>query len=85
MASKIRITYVTSSTFKKEENDVFIRECALPDGRRVVDLFDFDVRPVPIQEILNVDLSVMVSAEVVSAYSQLKVPCICLLYTSRCV
>ena len=76
MASKIRITYVTSSTFKKEENAAFVRECKLPDGQRVADLFEFDIRPVPIQEILNVDLSVMVSAEVVSAYSQLKVPCI---------
>lgn len=76
MASKIRITYVTSSRFKREENEVFVHECTLADGRRVADLFEFDIRPVPIQEILNVDLSVMVSAEVVSAYSQLKVPCI---------
>lgn len=74
--SKIRIVYVTSSTFKKEENSVFATECAMDDGTPVRDLFEFDIRPVPIQEILNVDLSVMVSAEVVSAYSQLKVPCI---------
>jgi len=74
--SRIRIAYVTSSKFKKEENEVFLRECALPDGRRVDDVFEFDIRPVPIQEILNVDLAVMVSAEVISAYSQLKVPCI---------
>jgi inosine/xanthosine triphosphate pyrophosphatase family protein len=76
MASKIRIVYVTSSKFKKEENDAFVHECVLSDGQRVEELFEFDIRPVPIQEILNVDLSVMVSAEVVSAYSQLKVPCI---------
>lgn len=74
--TKIVIAYVTSSKFKREENEVFLRECALPDGRRVEDAFEFDIRPVPIQEILNVDLAVMVSAEVVSAYSQLKVPCI---------
>jgi inosine/xanthosine triphosphate pyrophosphatase family protein len=67
---------VTSSKFKKEENDAFLRECTLSDGRRINDVFEFDIRPVPIQEILNVDLAVMVSAEVVSAYSQLKVPCI---------
>jgi inosine/xanthosine triphosphate pyrophosphatase family protein len=73
---KISVVYVTSSKFKKEENEAFVRECALSDGRRVDDVFEFDIRPVPIQEILNVDLSVMVSAEVVSAYSQLKVPCI---------
>lgn len=78
MATKNRITvvYVTSSQFKKEENAAFLRECVLSDGRRIDDVFEFDIRPVPIQEILNVDLAVMVSAEVVSAYSQLKVPCI---------
>ncbi len=74
--SKIRIVYVTSSRFKQEENEVFQKECFLEDGRPINDLFEYDIRPVPIQEILNVDLSVMVSAEVVSAYSQLKVPCI---------
>ncbi|HLJ48978.1 MAG TPA: non-canonical purine NTP pyrophosphatase [Bryobacteraceae bacterium] len=74
--SRIRIVYVTSSKFKKEENETFLRECSLANGTRVDDVFEFDIRPVPIQEILNVDLSVMVSAEVVSAYSQLKVPCI---------
>jgi inosine/xanthosine triphosphate pyrophosphatase family protein len=68
--------YVTSSKFKKEENGIFIRECTLANGARIDDVFEFDVWPVPIQEILNVDLAVMVSAEVVSAYSQLKVPCI---------
>ena len=74
--SKIIIVYVTSSRFKQEENDVFQKECFLEDGRAISDVFEYDIRPVPFQEILNVDLSVMVSAEVVSAYSQLKVPCI---------
>lgn len=76
MKNKIRVVYVTSSPFKREENTAFIHECTLKNGARIDDVFDFDIRPVPIQEILNVDLSVMVSAEVVSAYSQLKVPCI---------
>jgi inosine/xanthosine triphosphate pyrophosphatase family protein len=76
MKSRIRVVYVTSSQFKKEENEAFIRECSLGNGARIADVFEFDIRPVPIQEILNVDLSVMVAAEVVSAYSQLKVPCI---------
>jgi inosine/xanthosine triphosphate pyrophosphatase family protein len=74
--NRIRIVYVTSSKFKKEENETFLRECSLASGTRIDEVFEFDIRPVPIQEILNVDLSVMVSAEVVSAYSQLKVPCI---------
>lgn len=74
--SKIRVVYVTSSDYKREENQALVRECVLPDGRSIEDVFEFDIRPVPIQEILNVDLAVMVAAEVVSAYSQLKVPCI---------
>lgn len=74
--ARIRVIYVTSSKFKKEESEVFLRECVLRDGKRIADVFEFDIRPVPIQEILNVDLAVMVSAEVVSAYCQLKVPCI---------
>lgn len=74
--TKIRIVYVTSSSFKREENEIFVERCALEDGSPVGDIFEFDIRPVPIQEILNVDLEAMVSAEVVSAYSQLKVPCI---------
>ena len=73
---KIRIVYVTSSLHKKEENDIFVKHCMLNGDTPVRELFEFDIRPVPIQEILNVDLKVMVSAEVVSAYSQLKVPCI---------
>ena len=73
---KIRIVYVTSSKYKKEENAVFVEHCMLNSDTPVRELFEFDIRPVPIQEILNVDLKVMVSAEVVSAYSQVKVPCI---------
>ena len=71
-----RIVYVTSSQYKREENRILVDRCQMADGRSIGDLFDFDIRGVPIQEILNVDLRVMVSAEVVSAYSQLKVPCI---------
>lgn len=74
--AKIKVVYVTNSRFKREENAVFAEECALSDGRRISEVFEFDIRPVPIQEILNEDLNVMVQAEVVSAYSQLKVPCI---------
>lgn len=73
---KIRIVYVTSSAHKKEENDVFVKHSMLDADNAVRDIFEFDIRPVPIQEILNVDLKVMVSAEAVSAYSQVKVPCI---------
>jgi XTP/dITP diphosphohydrolase len=74
--SRIKINYVTSSEFKQEENKIFVQECALPNGTPVCDVFEFDIRRIPIQEILDVDLGRMVFEEVVSAYSQLKIPCI---------
>ena len=76
VSGRQRIVYVTSSKFKCEENRLFVKYCTMDDGCPVAELFEFDIRAVPIQEILNVDIKVMVSAEVVSAYSQLKVPCI---------
>lgn len=73
---KIKIVYVTSSQFKIEENKVFVANCRLANGTRVKDLFEFEIQKVPIMEILEVDLLVMVQAEVTNAYSQIKVPCI---------
>jgi len=73
---KIQVLYVTSSKFKEEENRVFREECTLSDGRPVRDVFEFEIRSVQIHEILEVDLCTMVMAEVTSAYSQVKVPCI---------
>lgn len=76
MAKKIKINYVTSSSFKIEENKMFIKECVLTDGAKVEDLFEFEYRKVSISELLEIDLKVMVMAEVTKAYSQIKVPCI---------
>ena len=74
--AKTKIVYVTSSDFKKAENAVFAGTCLLTGGQHIKDMFEFDIRTVEIQEILHVDLQAMVSAEVVAAYAQLKVPCI---------
>ena len=74
--NKIKVVYVTSSEFKTEENRVFLDQCTLSDGTPVSDLFEFDIRRVPIIEMLEVDLQVMVQAEVTKAYSQIRVPCI---------
>ena len=71
-----KVVFVTSSAYKKEENAVFSKYCSLTDGTRVGDLFEFDIRAVPIKELLEVDLRVLVSDEVTKAYSQIKVPCI---------
>jgi XTP/dITP diphosphohydrolase len=76
MEHKIRVVYVTSNPYKTEENAALVQSCVLSDGTLVGNAFEFDIRPVSIQEILNVDLALMVSAEVVNAYSELKVPCI---------
>ena len=70
------ITYVTSSEFKIQENREFSSACRLRDGSYVKDNFKFEYRCVPIKEILEVDLAVMVTEEAVKAYSEIKVPCI---------
>lgn len=74
--SKQKVVYVTSSQFKREENDTFVQHCKLSDGTLVQDSFEFDLRNVPIKEILEVDLRVMVSAEVTKAYAHIRIPCI---------
>jgi len=74
--SKIKVHYVTSSAFKKEENRVLCDHCTLRDGTRIGDRFEFVFRDLQIKEMLEVDLEVMVRAEVISAYRQLRVPCI---------
>lgn len=71
-----KIVYVTSSAFKTEENKVFQEVCTLGDGSRVNDIVEFEVRSLQIKEVLEVDLRVMVQAEVTQAYSQIKVPCV---------
>jgi inosine/xanthosine triphosphate pyrophosphatase family protein len=72
----MRLVYVTSSQFKSEENRIFVQEFTLPDGSRVADRFEFEIRPVPVKETLEVDLSAMVAAEVKEAYRRIGVPCI---------
>jgi inosine/xanthosine triphosphate pyrophosphatase family protein len=73
---KLRVVYVTSSAFKAEENRAFQDVAKLSSGNSVKDEFEFEIRKVPILEMLEVKLEVMVQAEVANAYSQIKVPCI---------
>jgi inosine/xanthosine triphosphate pyrophosphatase family protein len=75
-SKKIKIVFVTSSDFKIKENEVFVAEATLSDGTPVSDLFEFDIRQVPIKEVLEVDLEAMVMAEVTKAYREIKVPCV---------
>lgn len=75
--SKIKVVYVTSSEFKRTESQIFAEKCFLSDGvTRVKDVFDFEFREVSISELLEIDIELMVKAEVASAYGQLRVPCI---------
>jgi inosine/xanthosine triphosphate pyrophosphatase family protein len=48
----------------------------LLNGVLAGDLFEFSFHQTEIKEILEVDILTMVQAEVVSAYSQLRIPCI---------
>lgn len=74
--TKIRIVYVTSSQYKIEENRLLVQDGELPDGEAIRELFEFEIRKLPITEVLEVDLETMVRSEVTEAYSQIKVPCI---------
>lgn len=71
-----KINYVTSSSFKQQEIKVFQENEQLEDGTKVSEAFEFVIRSETIKELLEVDLEVMVQAEVINAYSRIKVPCI---------
>lgn len=76
MPTQRTVTYVTSSTFKIEENKIFWAKCQLSDGTRVCDQFCFEYRKVEIPERLEVDIEKMVRDEVREAYAKLRIPCI---------
>jgi hypothetical protein len=69
---KIHIVYVTSSSFKRKENEAFVEYCTLGDGTLVCDKFEFEIRAVPIKEILEVKIETMVMEEVTKATVSLK-------------
>lgn len=75
MSRRIPVVYVTANEHKLKEIDVLTAKCII-EGRPVGELFAFEIRAVPIKEILEVDIALMVSQEVQQAYRQLKVPCI---------
>lgn len=70
------VTYVTSSKFKQEENEIFRQIMTMPDGSTVDEVFDFRITPLSIPETLEVRIETMVIEEVKEAYGRLKVPCI---------
>jgi len=72
----IKINYVTSSKFKREEIELIENFCQLSDGTPVKGNFHFVLHQLNIPERLEVDLEKMVTHEVKKAYSMLKVPCI---------
>jgi inosine/xanthosine triphosphate pyrophosphatase family protein len=76
MMDPISINFVTSSTFKHEENKAFVRSCSMPDGAAISDCFEFELIPNDIAENLEVELAAMVTSEAKAAYSQLRRPCI---------
>jgi inosine/xanthosine triphosphate pyrophosphatase family protein len=71
-----QVNYVTSSPFKVEEITIFQNKGMLDDGTRVADIAHFEPRQLSMKELLEIDIRVMVQAEVTNAYSQIRVPCI---------
>lgn len=74
-ASPIRVVYVTSSPYKREEA-AFLADIALSDGEAVGSRVDLDIRDLTLKETLEVNLETMVRAESLEAYRHLLVPCI---------
>jgi XTP/dITP diphosphohydrolase len=72
----IEVTYVTSSRFKREENEIFRANWTLAGGQLVNQYFHFAFRSLSITEVLEVSIEAMVALEVKAAYAGLKVPCI---------
>jgi len=72
----IRINYVTSSKFKRQEIEEFVENCSLTDGTPIKGNFEFILYPNSIHERLEVDIETMVIFEVKEAYSKIKIPCI---------
>jgi inosine/xanthosine triphosphate pyrophosphatase family protein len=70
-----KIVYVTSSAHKKDENEHFIKS-PINGGRLASDVVQFDFRGIRIKEVLDVDLTVVVRAEVKEAYQIIQTPCI---------
>jgi XTP/dITP diphosphohydrolase len=71
----LQLTYVTSSTLKKEENDAFLDACQMSNGLMVRDCFSFRYESLSIPERLEINLEKLVREEVFEAYATLKVPC----------
>lgn len=69
------LTYVTSSSYKQEENEIFARLCKLADGRLVSDCFSFRYESQSIPERLEIDLESLVKEEAFEAYKRIQVPC----------
>jgi XTP/dITP diphosphohydrolase len=76
MATRFKVAYVTSNKFKIEENRLFTEHVLLPDGVKIGDVCEFEIKDVTIRETLEVDIATMVRAESLAAYRALKVPCV---------
>src|SRR5712692_3710458 len=72
----LKVVYVTSNPFKRDENQAYCRVAKLSDGTSVGSSFEFEFRTVSITEMLEVDLRLLVANEVTKAYQQIRVPCI---------
>lgn len=74
--TKKSVVFVTSNQHKIEENRILVDNCTMADGTPVRDLFEFEIVHVNVLETLEVRLEIMVQAEVINAYGQIRRPCI---------
>lgn len=74
--SAIKVHFVTSSTFKREESGILAANGQMRDGTPIADMFEFVMVENTILETLEPDLEAMVIAEAKTAYSLVRKPCI---------
>jgi inosine/xanthosine triphosphate pyrophosphatase family protein len=70
-----RIIYVTSNEFKKQENEIFRKRDTIA-GSLISDIVDFEIREIPVPELLEIKIEAMVQAEATAAYHNVRVPCV---------
>lgn len=71
----MKIVYMASSAYKREENKQLCEVCRLGDGRRVGEVFEFEFHDSPVLQVLEVDIETLVRRAVTASYAEIRRPC----------
>lgn len=71
----IKLYYITSSAYKREEATLLLAKKCLSDGRLLEEIFEIEFLSNTIQENLEIDLVKLVREEARTAYTKTRLPC----------